>query len=74
MTDIKEFVLIPGVSDAIRTINQSEYLVVVVSNQPVIARGEVSIDELNHIHDKMETLLRSGWSISRCYLLLSTSS
>lgn len=57
LTDIKEFVLIPGVSDAIRTINQSEYLVVVVSNQPVIARGEVSIDELNHIHDKMETLL-----------------
>ena len=28
-----------------------------VSNQPVIARGEVTVDELNRIHNKMETLL-----------------
>ena len=29
----------------------------VVTNQPVIARGEVSIDKLQTIHNKMETLL-----------------
>lgn len=52
-----EFELLPGVSNAIRKINQSDYLVIVVTNQPVIARGEVSYGELQEIHNKMETLL-----------------
>lgn len=38
-------------------INASEYLAIVVTNQPVIARGEVTFAELNEIHNKMETLL-----------------
>lgn len=37
--------------------NESGYLTIVVTNQPVIARGEVSFDELDEIHNKMETLL-----------------
>ena len=41
----------------IRKINESGYLAVVVTNQPVIARGEVSFEELEEIHNKMETLL-----------------
>lgn len=57
LTNIDDFRLIDGVAEAIAKINQSEYLAIVVSNQPVIARGEVSEEELRHIHDKMETLL-----------------
>lgn len=57
LRNIDEFKLIDGVADAIRKINQSGYLAIVVSNQPVIARGEVSQDELQEIHNKMETLL-----------------
>jgi D-glycero-D-manno-heptose 1,7-bisphosphate phosphatase len=57
LRDIDEFELLPGVADAVRTLNRSGYLVIVVTNQPVIARGEVSWDELNDIHRKMETLL-----------------
>lgn len=38
-------------------LNDHGYLVIVVTNQPVIARGEVSIEELEEIHNKMETLL-----------------
>lgn len=53
----EEFELLPKVSEAIRKINCSEYLAIVVTNQPVIARGEVEIDELEEIHNKMETLL-----------------
>ncbi len=49
--------LIPGVVEAIRKINNSEYLCIVVTNQPVVARGEVSFSELNNIHKKLETLL-----------------
>lgn len=52
-----EFELLEGASAAIKEINNSGYLCIVVTNQPVIARGEVSYDELKIIHNKMETLL-----------------
>ncbi len=57
LRDIEKFELINGVVDAVKAINQSGYLAIVVTNQPVIARGEVSFSELNEIHNKMETLL-----------------
>ena len=52
-----ELKLIPGAADAIKLINSSEFLAIVATNQPVIARGEVTVPELNKIHDKLETLL-----------------
>lgn len=57
LTNIKEFNLIEGVAEAIKKINSSEYLVIVVTNQPIIARGDSSIEELEEIHKKLETLL-----------------
>lgn len=51
------FELIDGVAEAIKKINKSGYLVIVVTNQPVIARGEVTFQQLVEIHNKMETLL-----------------
>lgn len=57
LRNIDDFELIDGVAEAIRKINESGYLAIVVTNQPVIARGEVSFDELDEIHNKMETLL-----------------
>ena len=53
----EEFELLPGVADAVRKINQSGFLAIVVTNQPVIARGEVTFEGLDTIHNKMETLL-----------------
>lgn len=44
-------------AEAIRLINESEYLAVVVSNQPVIARGECTLDVLDRIHNRMYMLL-----------------
>lgn len=57
LRNIDDFELIPGVAEAIRKINASGYLAIAVTNQPVIARGEVTIEELQLIHYKMETLL-----------------
>lgn len=53
----EEFELLPGVAEAVKRINKSGYLAVVVTNQPVIARGEVTYSQLENIHNKMETLL-----------------
>lgn len=57
LRNINDFELIDGVAEAIKIINNSGYLAIVVTNQPVIARGEVSLEELNEIHNKLETLL-----------------
>lgn len=57
LRNINDFELINGVAEAIRKINTLGYLAIVVTNQPVIARGEVSYEELEEIHNKMETLL-----------------
>ena len=57
LTNPEDFELLPGVAETIRTINHSGYLCIVVSNQPVIARGDCTFEELQTIHDKMETLL-----------------
>lgn len=54
---VEEFELIEGVAEAVKEINRSGYLAVIVTNQPVIARGEITFSELENIHNKMETLL-----------------
>ncbi|MBR3348950.1 MAG: HAD-IIIA family hydrolase, partial [Solobacterium sp.] len=57
LRDIEQFELLPGVAEAVKRINASGYLCIVVTNQPVIARGEVTAAQLQEIHNKMETLL-----------------
>lgn len=49
--------LIPGAADAIKLINQKGWMVIVVTNQPVIARNLCSIEELEFIHAKLETMI-----------------
>ena len=53
----EQLTLLPGTAEAVRRINASGYLCIVVTNQPVIARGEVTVPELETIHNRMETLL-----------------
>ena len=57
LRNIDDFELLPGAAEAIRKINRAGYLVIIITNQPVIARGEVTYEELDEIHNKMETLL-----------------
>ena len=52
----------------IKNINKSEFLSCVITNQPVIARGDCSIEELNTIHNKMESDLgKEGSYLDRIY-------
>ena len=57
LKNMEDFTLIDGAAEAIRLINRSGYLAIVVTNQPVIARGDVTWKQLDEIHWKMETLL-----------------
>lgn len=49
--------LLPGAAEAIRRVNASEFLAVVITNQPVIARGEASLEALDEIHRCLDTRL-----------------
>lgn len=57
LRNIDDFELLPGVAETVKKINAYGYLAIVVTNQPVIARGEVTVPQLQEIHNKMETLL-----------------
>jgi mannose-1-phosphate guanylyltransferase/phosphomannomutase len=46
-----------GVSESIRKLNDSGVLVAVVTNQPVIARGECSENKLESIHNYLELII-----------------
>ena len=56
-------------AEAIKMINKSGYLAIVITNQPVIARGECTWEELRTIHDKMETELgKEGAFVDAIYI------
>lgn len=57
ISNAKDLELIPGTIEAIKAINKSGALAIVITNQPVIARGECSFEELHNIHNKLKTLL-----------------
>ncbi|MBR1486806.1 MAG: HAD-IIIA family hydrolase [Synergistaceae bacterium] len=44
-------------AEAILAINASGYLAILITNQPVVARGLCSIEDVEEIHRKLETLL-----------------
>ena len=52
-----KFMLEECAIEAIRRINQSGYLVILVTNQPVVAKGMCTMEEVRNIHRKMTTLL-----------------
>jgi histidinol-phosphate phosphatase family protein len=49
--------LYPFASQAVKQLNRSDYLTIVATNQPVVARGLCTEDELRIIHNKLETKL-----------------
>ncbi len=64
----EEFKLYPFAASAIQKLNKAGFLVIVVTNQSVIARNLCTIEILRMIHDKMETELgKEGAYIDKIY-------
>jgi len=69
VTRPEQFELLPGVAKAIKAINKSGYLAIVITNQPVIARGDCTFEQLQTIHNKMETELgKEGAFVDAIYV------
>ena len=64
----EELELEPCAAQAIRKINESGFLAVVITNQPVVARGMCGMEDVRRIHRKLETLLgREGVYLDGIY-------
>jgi len=57
INNIDDLELLERAADAIKKINKSEYLVVVITNQPVIARGDCSFEQMDRLIKKLEVML-----------------
>ena len=63
-----EVQLLDGVGEAVYRLNRSEFLVIVVTNQRVIARVEATLEALNRIHGRIEMeLAKAGALIDEIY-------
>jgi mannose-1-phosphate guanylyltransferase / phosphomannomutase len=49
--------LLQGVPEALKKINESDYLSIIVTNQPMIAKGFASEEQLREVHNYLETIL-----------------
>lgn len=64
-----DFVLLPEVPEAIAMLNRKGYRVLVITNQACVGRDELSLDELNQIHESMLRDVRAaGGNIERIYV------
>lgn len=54
---LQDFKLFPQSAKAIKKINDTEFLAIVITNQPAVAKGFCSIRDIDEIHKKMEWLL-----------------
>jgi histidinol-phosphate phosphatase family protein len=59
LDDPADLRLLPGVASAIRRLNERGMKVVVITNQPVIARGLCTVDDLERIHARLREMLAS---------------
>lgn len=60
--------LLPGAGRAVRRLNDAGLRAVLVTNQPVVARGDCSFEDLRQIHNKLETVLAAdGAFLDRIY-------
>ncbi|MBA4051959.1 MAG: D,D-heptose 1,7-bisphosphate phosphatase, partial [Erythrobacter sp.] len=50
-------VLIERAAEALRLLNRTHFRTVIITNQPVVARGEATEEELQRVHNRLDMLL-----------------
>lgn len=68
LRDLKQLKILPKVGEAIKAFNNLGFLVIVITNQAVVARGWLTEKEIDHIHGIMiKRLSRKGAKIDAIY-------
>lgn len=58
-----DFRLLPGFVEALRVVKESGWAAVVVTNQRGVARGIMSLEDLQDIHRRLEALLKDAYGL-----------
>ena len=67
----REFKLLPGIAKAIKLFKKLGFLVIIISNQPAIAKGKMNLELLEKIDKKMEKeLAKEGAYLNGIYYCL----
>lgn len=64
-----EFTLLPGVTNSLARLKRAGYLLIIVTNQPNVAKGKTTLKSHNMIHQKMIKLIGHGL-VDRIYVCL----
>ena len=68
ITSWTDFHILPGVADGIALLNKAGYMVLVVTNQRCVAKGLLSVADLEKIHEQMlQTLSHAGGKLDGIY-------
>lgn len=60
LRDPEQLELLDGAVEAVRRLNRAGHLAVVTTNQPVVARGDVTMEQLDRVHARIESMLGEG--------------
>ena len=68
ITSWDDFHILPGVADGIALLNRAGYKVVIVTNQRCVAKDQLSVMDLEEIHERMlQALSRAGAKLDGIY-------
>lgn len=68
ITKWDDFVLIDGVQEAIKQLNENNYIVYLVTNQRCVARGLATNEDIEALHEKMvKILMENGARIDKIF-------
>ncbi|MAH81032.1 MAG: hypothetical protein CMP39_05080 [Rickettsiales bacterium] len=68
LVDEKDVVVLPNVVDAIKIFRQFGFLVIVITNQSVVARGRCTEENVEYIHNHINSILdKDGAAIDAFY-------
>jgi len=64
----EKLIMLPGVPESIKKLNEAGYLTIIVTNQPEIAKGFFTVDDLNQVNEHLGKLLaEKGAHIDHIY-------
>ena len=64
-----QLILLDGVLEAVRRVNRAGILAIGITNQPVLARGAVTVEGMEKIHARLDSLLGNGGAyLDRIYV------
>ena len=61
--NLNEFIILKGISKAIKLLKQENFLVIIITNQSAINRKLLTVDELNKIHNHLQDFLKKDDAI-----------